>query len=423
VSRGSAGVGSAARPSSADVDGGTDRASPAARTPPDHDASTALTEEARRLAATLKPAQRRVLADLAARGADELTRAEYERIGLVSRSQAALDLAELVQMGLLERIGAGRATQYRRAHPGGGRKRKWTEERIRTELEAFCAGRPEWPRAHDFKAAGRGDLYLAASRYGGVEHWATELGYEDEEETPALARPRRRSPPIGRLAFRAVRPAVASAAGLALALTVVLGLGSDAPDRGLVARTANAMLPVPTPQPARPAAGHPGASAAPVSRSDRGSILLTLSAVRGTSWVTVREGTARGRLVYAGTLTRGATARLRGARLWIELGSPWNLDARLGGRALDVRRTRTGIVTTGGLRVTKRAPRAPATPPPPTPVAPPPPAPVPSAPGPTTWPVSASPPPAPPAPPPSSAEASPDPPPSSDPVPEPPGGP
>ena len=58
-------------------------------------------EEAESLIAALKPAQRRVLADLAARGVDELTRAEYERIGLVSRSQAAYDLAELVQMGLL----------------------------------------------------------------------------------------------------------------------------------------------------------------------------------------------------------------------------------------------------------------------------------------------------------------------------------
>jgi len=376
-------------------------------------------EEVEHLASTLKPAQRRVLADLAARGADELTRAEYERTGLVSRSQAAYDLAELVQMGLLERIGSGRATQYRRTHPGAGRKRKWTEERIRTELEAFCAGRSDWPRAHDFKSAGRGDLYLAASRYGGIEYWAAELGYEDEAETPAPAQPRRRRPSIGRLVARPTRPAVASAAGLVLVLVALLGLGSDAPDPRPAARVAKATGPGPTPQPARVPAGRSDVASAPVSRTDRsGPVLLTLRAVRGSSSVTIRQGSARGRLLYAGTLTLGTTARLRGARLWIRLGAPWNLDARLGARVLDLRDARTGIVTSSGLRVTRRAP-APRAAPSPTPVAPPPPPPSTS--GSTSWPVSVNPAPAPPPPPASSAELSPDPRPGGGPGPDSPG--
>jgi hypothetical protein len=149
-------------------------------------------------------------------------------------------------------------------------------------------------------------------------------------------------------------------------------------------------------------------------------VLLTLRAVRGSSSVTVRQGSARGRLLYAGALTLGTTVRLRGARLWIRLGAPWNLDARLGARVLDLRGARTGIVTSSGLRVIKRAP-APRAAPSPAPVAPPPPAPPPSTFGSTSWPVSANPGPTPPPPPPASAQPVPDPPPGGGPGPDQPG--
>jgi DNA-binding transcriptional ArsR family regulator len=126
----------------------------------------------------LKPAQQQVLDALPARGDSELTRAQYEELAGVSRSQAAYDLAELVEAGILHRVGNGRATRYRldRAREGGG-QRRWTSERIRAELEAFCAGRATWPSAAEFKAADRGDLYVAASRYGGIGQWADELGF------------------------------------------------------------------------------------------------------------------------------------------------------------------------------------------------------------------------------------------------------
>src|SRR5919201_1877059 len=125
----------------------------------------------------LKPAQQRAVSALTADPASELTRGQYEQLAGVSRSQAAYDLAELVEVGLLDRVGNGRATRYRLAREGGA-QRHWTSDRIRTELEAFCAGRNAWPSAADFKAAGRGDLYVAASRYGGIGHWAEALGFE-----------------------------------------------------------------------------------------------------------------------------------------------------------------------------------------------------------------------------------------------------
>src|SRR5215210_2970304 len=136
----------------------------------------------------LKPTQQRVLAALSVPGRHELTRGLYEELAGVSRSQAAYDLAELVDAGILCRVGGGRATRYRLAQQPG--QRHWTSDRIRAELEAFCAGRPTWPSPTAFKSAGRGDLYVAASRYGGIGYWAAELGLarrgHEVETKPAL---------------------------------------------------------------------------------------------------------------------------------------------------------------------------------------------------------------------------------------------
>jgi hypothetical protein len=150
----------------------------------------------------LKPTQERVLAVLAEQGSGRITRGRYEEIAGVSRSQAAYDLAELVDAGLLERIGGGRATGYRLVPRDRPRQRHWTEERIRSSLTDFCLGRGAWPSASEFKAAGRSDLYVAASRYGGIGFWATELGFP---------RPERAAPP--RAPLRSWRPKLRWAAG------------------------------------------------------------------------------------------------------------------------------------------------------------------------------------------------------------------
>src|ERR671930_337930 len=112
----------------------------------------------------------------------------YELVAGVSRSQAAYDLAELVDAGILDRVGNGRATRYRLAREGGA-QRHWTNDRIRAELEAFCADSTTWPSAAEFKNAGRGDLYVAASRYGGIAHWTEVLGFARSERR-ATAVPR-----------------------------------------------------------------------------------------------------------------------------------------------------------------------------------------------------------------------------------------
>jgi hypothetical protein len=151
----------------------------------------------------LKATQQRVLTVLENDGSTKLTRGLYEEIAGVSRSQAAYDLAELVSAGILERVGGGRSTWYRLARAERNGQRRWTNERIRAGLEEFCAGRDAWPSASEFKATGHSDLYVAASRYGGISFWTHELGFSrpsrtaESELAPTRAPRRRWRPRIG----------------------------------------------------------------------------------------------------------------------------------------------------------------------------------------------------------------------------------
>jgi hypothetical protein len=284
----------------------------------------------------LKPAQERVLAEMSAHADGHFTRADYETVAHVSRSQAAYDLAELVKLGLVERVGSGRATRYRVARSGAGRRRKWTPERIRAELEAFCDELVEWPRAAEFREAGRADLYVAASRYGGIDYWADELGFVEADElepAPEPSEPRRR---------RGLVPA-ALAAAAAVALLGLLLVGGDT---GLTRERTLA---------AAPLRESPDATVLPVA--DRGGpparqqLALRLVAARGDSWLVVRRDSGDGRVLWKGILERGESLRFRG-RLWLQLGAPGSLVASLNGERAELpRRTSTVRVTARGIRV------------------------------------------------------------------------
>jgi Helix-turn-helix domain len=78
---------------------------------------------------------------------------------------------------------------------------------------------------------------------------------------------------------------------------------------------------------------------------------LTLSAVHGNSWLLVRIASSSGRIVFDHTLRQGDTARfgLR-QRLFISLGAPWNLDARIGRRSV----TATLPNTTASMIATRK---------------------------------------------------------------------
>jgi hypothetical protein len=197
----------------------------------------------------LKPAQRAALEALGNGGLRELTRSAYQELTGMSRSQAAYDLAELVEAGVLDRVGSGRSTRYRLVRDSDPRQRQWTDGRIRDELARFCAGRKTWPSAQEFKGAGRTDLYVAASRYGGIGFWAAELGLpRGGNGVPPL-----RSPAL----FRRLSWAVVGAAAGAAVVAVGLGVVRDRPARSpaVAAKSAaagtNAQAPARQARPAR----------------------------------------------------------------------------------------------------------------------------------------------------------------------------
>lgn len=61
---------------------------------------------------------------------------------------------------------------------------------------------------------------------------------------------------------------------------------------------------------------------------------LTLIAARGDCWLSVHAWSRHGRVLYEGLLRMGESVPVVGKRLWIRIGAPWNLEARLNGRLL-----------------------------------------------------------------------------------------
>jgi hypothetical protein len=159
------------------------------------------------------------------------------------------------------------------------------------------------------------------------------------EEPPPLLVPLRRP---GR--FR--RPA-AVAAVLAVALVPLIAWKIDsgsAPKRPAFA----ASLAVPTTR-AAPAPARPKLLAPPkrVARNAK----LVLAASRGPCWLSVHVGSSSGRLLREGMLAEGDSVRFAARRLWIRLGAPQNLDAKLNGVGAALPGdTADVVVTTSGMR-------------------------------------------------------------------------
>lgn len=344
--------------------------------------------------AQLKPSQRLALESVAHAGAPDLTRARYQELTGVSRSQAAYDLTELVEAGLLVRVGGGRATRYRLPQAGDSGRRRWTDERIRTELASFCANRTAWPSAGEFRSAGRSDLYVAASRYGGIGFWAAELGF------PRGERPRAATPRFGRRAVLAAAAVLVFALGAGVgALTLRVGRHDAAPappkaQRPALAAPASFLADLRSLRQARVAGFAAQAAAEPAAAS---RVTVVLRASRGDSSISVRS--PAGRLLADRLLTAGDRMSLHGTALWIKLGSAANVDLQTNGSRLRALPARAAVVvvTRRGLRVAEWAPLPAAAPvlvasriPAPAPASPPP-----AAPAPLPKPAKSAPPPAP----------------------------
>jgi Fic family protein len=133
----------------------------------------------------LNSSQQRGLTRLRSEGRREFARVDYEVAAGIGRTTAVDDLQSLHRHGVVRVLGRGPATRYafpgapgvRTTRQGAGRPREWTDERIERELRSFLAGNPVgWPSHEDFRAAGRGGLYAAASRNGGIRRWRRVLG-------------------------------------------------------------------------------------------------------------------------------------------------------------------------------------------------------------------------------------------------------
>jgi cytoskeleton protein RodZ len=78
---------------------------------------------------------------------------------------------------------------------------------------------------------------------------------------------------------------------------------------------------------------------------------IALAASRGPCWLSVRLGSAAGRVVFSRTLEPGQTARFAGTRIWMRVGAPWNVDATLNGRRAQLpASTGNVVVTARGLQ-------------------------------------------------------------------------
>jgi len=94
----------------------------------------------------------------------------------------------------------------------------------------------------------------------------------------------------------------------------------------------------------------------PITRPRPTIARLALVASRGSCWISVRLGSEQGRLLFERTLEPGDTARFIARRLWVRLGAPWNLDATLNGRAVQLPAAIDNVVVTPAHVLTTSGP-------------------------------------------------------------------
>ncbi len=81
----------------------------------------------------------------------------------------------------------------------------------------------------------------------------------------------------------------------------------------------------------------------PPRRPARARIALI---ARGPCWLSVRAGSESGRVLYERMLQPGQRAGFAGARLWIRIGAPWNVDAFLDGKRVALPNTVGNVIVT-----------------------------------------------------------------------------
>ena len=80
-----------------------------------------------------------------------------------------------------------------------------------------------------------------------------------------------------------------------------------------------------------------------------------MRAVDGASLLETRKGGATGKVLFQGTLGEGEKQRFVAKQLWLNVGSPENLVATLGGRPATLGRGRPQVVTVTRRQVTSKS--------------------------------------------------------------------
>lgn len=182
--------------------------------------------------------------------------------------------------------------------------------------------------------------------------------HPDGEEPPILAPARTRL----RKPLRGVRPGAAVEVA-AVAILVAVGATVWRLDRSPSKRPVGLPVAGSAPQaPTTAAAAKPHPSSTPTSKRPAAAraavarprlVHLVLTARGGACWVSARDGSQRGTIIWEGMLAPGQSVRLTRARLWLRLGAPGHLVAQLAGRPLAglPQNTANIVVTPAGLRV------------------------------------------------------------------------
>jgi cytoskeleton protein RodZ len=181
-------------------------------------------------------------------------------------------------------------------------------------------------------------LGLDAKLY--VDEYTARFGPRVHEPAPASTQPRGRRPRPQLV----VRPRLLVVAAAAVAVLAVLAWQFGG----------SSSQPISHPAPVHPATRPTAPKARPTPHPKPQPIpVLSLKAARGRCWIDAHLDSASGRVVYVGTLAQGTTIRFSLRQpLWIRLGAPSTLDARIGGKTVTHLPTQTAslIVTKTGIR-------------------------------------------------------------------------
>jgi Helix-turn-helix domain/Domain of unknown function (DUF4115) len=152
-----------------------------------------------------------------------------------------------------------------------------------------------------------------------------------------------------RMRTAAIVAAVVLAVLVALTAAYLLSRGGSAGAAGQTGRT----QPLSQTQGQTQATQPPPASSA-TPPAPRHHARLVLTAARGDVWLSVREGSATGKLLFEDTLPMGRHLRFGHHRLWVRVGAPWNLSIAAAGKPVAVPRQTPGdfLVTAAGAHAT-----------------------------------------------------------------------